>query len=359
MPNPRVVVIKPPPKWNQPKKKGNKKQQNRPRNPNSVRDSNTVLLLSPEVAVNNTVYPYSALNVKMNVNSLMQTGAQRLASFMDLYDEFKFIQMRLRWEPALPSTTTGQIAMYYDPDPSAETPAKFQDVSGNKFLQVGHIAKRRTMNVPKSVLNRARYNWFTRKSNGVDGTQGCFILAASAGTVPHAVGKVTLGSLWLDYTILVRAPTSKPVGALYNFGAPPVMYDQVLHQDAMRLNERLDFINTNTQRMAFGMVYKHPPGVWAMRQGELTQLGTKPPADTIPESTIPVLNPDPVDATTQVNGYATDAIAGSYFSGDCSVDEGYERLRNELELLKRQIYRLQTEFQVDEVEEMDCGGEEV
>lgn len=241
-----------------------------------IRDTNSVLLVAPETTVTNTTYPFLATVVKFNVAALANTGAARLASFLDLYDEFRFTRLRFRWEPALPSTTTGQIAMYYDPDPQAETPSNFVDVSGNKYLSVSHVARSRRLVVPPQALRQARYNWFTRKSCGCDGTQGCLVLAISAGTVPHAQGRVTLGSLWLDYDVTVRAPTSKGVNAR-NYVAPPQHMDEILHQDAQRIIANTGRICTSTTKMSNGMVYDEP-GRWAMRTAEGFQVGgIKPP----------------------------------------------------------------------------------
>ncbi len=202
----RVTIIKPtkaPPRRRPPRRQTAGTQIER----------STVMLTAPQVTVANTVYPFASQVIKLNAESLAKTGAARLASFMELYDEFKFVGLTLRWEPALPCTTTGQMAMYYDPDPGAELPAQFEQVSGNKFLRVGHVAKAHRLAVPSSVQSTARFNWFTRKKTDEQGTQGAIVMAFTAGTVPHAQGKVVLGSLWLDYAIKVRAPTSKTATA--------------------------------------------------------------------------------------------------------------------------------------------------
>lgn len=174
----------------------------------AIIERNSVLLIAPNVTVTNTVYPFASQVIKINADDLASTGAARLASFLQLYDEFKFTRLSLRWEAALPSTSTGQVAMYYDPDPNAEIPTSFEQVSGNKFLRVGHVARSQRLQVPDSVQRQARFNWFTRKKTDEQGTQGAVVVAFSPGTVPHAAGKVGLGSLWLDYTVMVRAPTS-------------------------------------------------------------------------------------------------------------------------------------------------------
>lgn len=200
-----------------------------------VHDSNSVMLLAPEATIKDTTYAFTAVNVKLNVPSLLNTGAQRLAAFMELYDEFKFTSLSFRWVPSLPSTTTGQVAMYYDPDPNAETPKTFTEVSGNKYLRVGHIATHRSLRVPKSVLSTARFNWFTRRLNDAQGTQGAVVVAMSPGTVPHANGKAVLGSLWMDYTIAVRAPTANVTAT--RASVPPLESMQYqLHQDLIDLS---------------------------------------------------------------------------------------------------------------------------
>lgn len=201
-------------------KRAPKKPTPKPRNATlkgAIRDSNSILLASPETTVTNTVYPFTAVNIPLNVAGLQNAGATRLAEFLSLYDEFKFSRIHLRWESALPSTTTGQVAMYYDPDPTAETPTEFAGVSGNYYLRVGHAAKPLKYSVPARLQTQARLNWFTRKKNDEQGTQGAIVLVFSPGTVPHASGNIVLGSLWLDYTVFVRSPTppSKVVRASY------------------------------------------------------------------------------------------------------------------------------------------------
>lgn len=214
-------------------KRATKKPIPKPRNQQpkgAIKDANSILLASPETTVNNTVYPFTAVNIPLNVVGLQNAGATRLAEFLSLYDEFKFTRIRLRWESALPSTTTGQVALYYDPDPTAETPNDFAGVSGNYYLRVGHAAKPLRYNVPARLQTQARLNWFTRKKNDEQGTQGAIILVFSPGTVPHASGSIVLGSLWLDYTVLVRSPTppSKVVRASYT--VPPT-YETLVRGD--------------------------------------------------------------------------------------------------------------------------------
>lgn len=255
------------------------RRRQRRQNPTTLVDKSTVLLAQPVVEVTNTVFQPSTIKTQLSVSGLAVSGAARLAAFLQLYDEFKFKRLHLRWEPALPSTTTGQVAVYYDPDPSAEAPTKFIDISGNEYMQVGHIARTRTLRVPMRALN-ARLNWFTRKDSGTSGTQGCVILVTSGGTVPHAIGQLALGSLWLDYEVHVRAPTSVAPTTYAATTVAPTM-DQVIHDDLIDLQHYAKTACPMLGTISHGMVYDQP-GVWGMRTMPTDTLGIQPPPEVCP-----------------------------------------------------------------------------
>lgn len=225
------------------------KRQNRPTK--DIIDRSSVLLTQPIVDVSQTVFKPATTKIVLSVNGLANSGAARLAAFLQLYDEFKFTRLRIRWEPALPSTTTGQVAVYYDPDPSAEVPATFEAISGNEYMRVGHIARTRVLNVPRRALN-ARLNWFTRKDPGTAGTQGNVVLVTSGGTVPHATGKVALGSLWLDYEVHVRAPTSVAPATRAD-ALPPVMLAQQQYDNQVQMSRNVSMMRDDLDIMRQGM----------------------------------------------------------------------------------------------------------
>jgi hypothetical protein len=138
-----------------------------------------------------------------------------VGKLMQLYDKFRINSAIVEYIPAVPFTSNGQIAVYWDNNPLDAKPSAGQisATSGNMNLHVSHVSQQMKFPVAKTQLQRLP--WYVTQvaaaQVGLPTSPGQVIAVSTAITVPSAPTastQVTVGTIWLDYTIELSDPSS-------------------------------------------------------------------------------------------------------------------------------------------------------
>lgn len=124
---------------------------------------------------------------------------------MDLYDEFKFNNLRLEFVPLLSINSSGAVAAYFDPDTKPTLPARFEEISGNYGVASTQVYHRKVVAISRERLHRLP--WYQTHQTDATGTQGNLVFLNTSGTVPEANGTSAIGMWWMEYDITLRSPS--------------------------------------------------------------------------------------------------------------------------------------------------------
>lgn len=175
----------------------------------TFRIHNRSLLATVTVTTTGTVYGAGGAAVNVSSAGLKTSGLAWLTSAMSLYDLFRFTSLKVTWCPAASIQTTGVIGFYYDPNPGTAAPTSFTALASNAGVVTTQIAVAATLNVHPSRLKRLP--WYLTQGTDVPATtQGTLVTAWASGAIPSVNGQVTLGTLWIEYTVELRNPTWIP-----------------------------------------------------------------------------------------------------------------------------------------------------
>lgn len=198
------------------------------------------LLSSSIVQLTSGTFPAGSVTIPLAALSPGLRDLPWLSSFLPLFDEFRFLSLKLEWHPASGTTTNGTILMYYDPDPLAQAPNDLATASGNANLASGSARNPLSLTVPRSRLNRLP--WYTvAPTRTANSTQGTVVLMWSNGSIPNVDGQTTLGTLWLQYHVQVRNPSVNAAPALANLPIQAPLEVPILNelQGQTRLQEQI------------------------------------------------------------------------------------------------------------------------
>lgn len=189
--------------------------------------SNSVLVQVVTPTLSSGTYPEGSNVVVLSLSGLQEASVTWLSGILDLFDEFRFLELRLEWVPSAGMTTNGTILMYYDPDPTPSAPVNFAAASGNANLATSPIHSKVMIRVPGNRLNRIP--WYSSHTTSTTGSAGGLIVMWSAGSIPSVSGATTVGSIWLHYRVQVRNPSNPDNSAspLSFAAAAPVLQEVV------------------------------------------------------------------------------------------------------------------------------------
>lgn len=141
------------------------------------------------------------------------TSSQWLYNLAASYDKFVVRRFRFVYQPILPVTTSGTVAIWFDSDPTAiAVPSGYSSVSGNMNAKTASIFAPIELELRPDQLNRLPQ--YLTALNGAGGSS----LTASVGVLKYAnsavvlssaiTGTVSTGYLWADYEIELLNPSS-------------------------------------------------------------------------------------------------------------------------------------------------------
>ncbi len=136
-----------------------------------------------------------------------------LYGLANLYDKFIVKKFRLIYQPVVPVTTAGTVAVWFDSDPtSTGAPTGYTDVSGNMNAKTASVYAPIEMDLRPDQLNRLP-QYLTLLGgvavSNLTGSPGVLKWASSAVTVSSGVtGTVSIGYLWADYEVQFLNPTN-------------------------------------------------------------------------------------------------------------------------------------------------------
>jgi len=138
-----------------------------------------------------------------------------LYSFARSYDKFRVISIKFVWQPQLPVTTSGVVAMWFDSDPEAILPpVAYRQCSGNMNAKTCMIFEPMEITMKPDQLNRLpQYLTLTGAvAPTVPDTAivGNLKFAFSVITLANvaAAGAIDIGNLWADYEIEFLNPSN-------------------------------------------------------------------------------------------------------------------------------------------------------
>nr|APG76296.1 hypothetical protein 2 [Beihai noda-like virus 10] len=139
-------------------------------------------------------------------NGLLQSGW--LGNQVKLFDKYRFTQMRLIWQPATSLMFAGNVAVWYDPDPSPTKPASYSSASGHYRVLTLHVAAQGEITVEPHQLKRL--TWYTAQPvSDYSDNQGVIEIAWSdiLSSSIQAATAFTLGHLWIEFQLELSNPS--------------------------------------------------------------------------------------------------------------------------------------------------------
>lgn len=205
----------------------------------TFRIHNRSLLATVTVTTTGTVYGAGGAAVNISSAGLKTSGLAWLTSAMNLYDLFRFTSLKVTWCPAASIQTTGVIGFYYDPNPGTAAPTSFTALASNAGVVTTQIAVAASLNVHPSRLKRLP--WYLTQGTDVPATtQGTLVTAWASGAIPSVNGQVTLGTLWIEYTVELRNPTwIPPAGRGIEAGPGTAQESGCIEQDMLEVLENI------------------------------------------------------------------------------------------------------------------------
>lgn len=138
------------------------------------------------------------------------SSATWLGQLGALYDKYKVNRLKLVFQPAMPTTTAGTVALWFDSDPGA-TAQTFAQSSGNMDAKTGAVYQPLALEVPRSLLNRLP-EYLTQLGTAAEhletSTVGVAQVAWSSGIQSGISGAVTLGYLWATYDVSLNGASN-------------------------------------------------------------------------------------------------------------------------------------------------------
>jgi len=133
------------------------------------------------------------------------------------YDKYRVLKIKFIWQPQLPVTTAGVVAMWFDSDPEATAaPASYRACSGNMNAKTCSIFEPMEITIRPDQLNRLPQYLTTvlTAAPSIPDTAivGNLQFANSTITLSNAAaaGNIDIGTLWVDYEVELINP-SRPL----------------------------------------------------------------------------------------------------------------------------------------------------
>lgn len=129
------------------------------------------------------------------------------------WDKYRVLEATLQYVASAAFTYSGQVGLYWDPDPTATIPPNFASVSANRFSVSSQVSQPSTLRLPRECFNRLP--WYDTTTGAADNTDGiCGTMVAVSTPImsplPAQTGNMSLGVVWMEYTIEFEIP-SNPV----------------------------------------------------------------------------------------------------------------------------------------------------
>ena len=128
------------------------------------------------------------------------------------YDRYRFRKLKFLYQPVLPVTTSGAIAIYWDCDANDTAAANYATAAGNYRSSTGSIFEPTPLVIAKDQLDRLP--WYLVRGSAVAdpvgvASPGSVIVATSVVTSSNSAlaGSTDIGYLWMDYEVEFSCPT--------------------------------------------------------------------------------------------------------------------------------------------------------
>lgn len=134
-----------------------------------------------------------------------------LAAIAKKFEEYKFSTLKFTYEPQVPSSTAGQVGLYFDGDPTHAAPATWNSFINTGANSHGSVWSPQQLNVPRWLF-ASRASYYTR-NEFEDVNRGSPIdskldpleyFAGLFGYVTEGAAALTLGKLYLEYTLTLK-----------------------------------------------------------------------------------------------------------------------------------------------------------
>lgn len=130
------------------------------------------------------------------------------------YDKFRVVNIKFVWQPQMPVTTGGIVALWFDSDPEATlAPAAYKDCSGNMNAKTSMVFEPMEILLKPDQLNRLP-QYLTTYLNIAPIVPDTAIVGNakfSYSTIVSAnaalAGATDIGNLWVDYDIEMINPS--------------------------------------------------------------------------------------------------------------------------------------------------------
>lgn len=158
------------------------------------------------------VAPGGGASIEFSFGSTGGLPSSWLNKLAVAYDKYVVRRLRIEWQPILPVTASGTVALWFDSDPEAVVPTSYTDASGNMNAVSSSIFGPVFVDIRKDQLDRLpQYVTAVGASGSTQEsirTPGHMQFANSQITFGTVAGLTTIGYVWMDYQVEFLNPSN-------------------------------------------------------------------------------------------------------------------------------------------------------
>lgn len=177
---------------------------------NGVRVRNREIVFTWNATATAGVIPESGNSHLMSFDTgTLFPSTSWLGRLAQLYDKWVPHRLNFTFVPSLPFTTSGQIGLWYDSDPTIHVALTFASLSGNVYAVTSHVSQPVVLAVRPNQLNRLP-QYLTDPDSGDSGASAGslnFCNTAIGLADSAAAGSTSIGYIWADYDITLLNPS--------------------------------------------------------------------------------------------------------------------------------------------------------
>lgn len=186
--------------------------------PQILAKGDRIIVSNREIAatVNGSFSAGTSAAAGVSVEFSFGTGGGLVNSWLNklavAYDKFVVHKLRIEWQPTLPVTVSGTVAIWFDSDPEAVAPTGYTSSSGNMNATSVSIFGHTFVDVRADQLNRLpQYltaNNTTAPTPASTRTPGRIQTGFSDLVFGTAAGTIGIGFVWIEYQVEFLNPSN-------------------------------------------------------------------------------------------------------------------------------------------------------
>jgi len=163
-----------------------------------------------------------AANDTFNVDTFILNPAREevfnwLSTIAHGWEYYRFHKVKVRFVPRAPTTSIGDVSIFYEPNAAHGVPTTIQDVAGFEKSVSGHVSSKLEMTIPSHMLNKevdekpvkTSFSQTVGVGSRLEDSGKIYVISEVSGFPTAAPGLNNLGRLWLEYAVELSSPTSE------------------------------------------------------------------------------------------------------------------------------------------------------